>query len=127
MIRLGITLYLVIVPTVFWLVVQGALEIVLAFEVRNLPRLLRRPQGEQGAARSPRTPVTPASEADPTAALPSPEGGGITCPCLGVDDADPGHRRASRGAQAGADRHCDLYRQYSAGDLLILDALATSP
>jgi uncharacterized membrane protein HdeD (DUF308 family) len=40
--RPGATLYLVIVLSGIWLVAQGALEIVLAFEIKRLPRLIAR-------------------------------------------------------------------------------------
>lgn len=50
--RPGATLYLVIVLSGIWLVVQGSLEIVLAFEIKRLPQLLARARGQQQAASS---------------------------------------------------------------------------
>jgi uncharacterized membrane protein HdeD (DUF308 family) len=51
--RPGITLYLVIILSGIWLLVQGALEIVLAFEIRRLPDLLSRTQPERSGAPPP--------------------------------------------------------------------------
>jgi uncharacterized membrane protein HdeD (DUF308 family) len=55
--RPGITLYLVIILTGVWLVVQGTLQIVLAFELKKLPHLLARSQAEHAAV--PPSPVAP--------------------------------------------------------------------
>jgi uncharacterized membrane protein HdeD (DUF308 family) len=47
--RPGATLYLVIVLTGIWLVAQGTMEIVLAFEIRKLPQMLARRGAQQQA------------------------------------------------------------------------------
>jgi uncharacterized membrane protein HdeD (DUF308 family) len=51
--RPGATLYLVIVLTGIWLIAQGSLEIVLAFEIKRLPRLLGQSRAQQQAAPPP--------------------------------------------------------------------------
>lgn len=55
--RPGATLYLVIVLSGIWLVAQGVLEIVLAFEVKRLPDLITRAGAQQASVPTP--PVAP--------------------------------------------------------------------